>query len=155
MAFKTHRHLAWLAIAVGTLTFTQFGAVITQALFSPAHAQEITETDVANYANAVFDIEVLRIAAYDAADQTLITAGSEVGVSETPLSCTASDMSDMPDMAKPDQVSLRTVLVEFCNEASDAVRANSLTPQEFNAITAAHQADPALAEQIQAVLSDL
>lgn len=155
MTFKTHRHFAWIAVAVGALAFTQVGSLITQGLLSPARAQEITETEVANYANAVFDIEVLRIAAFDAADQALVAAGSEIGVAGTPLSCTASEISDMPDMPKPDQVSLRTVLVEFCNEASEAVEANSLTTSEFNAITAAHKEDPALAERIQAVIGDL
>lgn len=155
MTFKIHRHFAWLAVAVGALAFTQVGSLITQGLLSPARAQEITETEVANYANAVFDIEVLRIVAFDAADEALVAAGSETGVAATPLSCTASDIADMPDMPKPDQVSLRTILVEFCNEASDAVKANSLTIDKFNAITAAHKEDPALTEQIQAMLGDL
>lgn len=156
MIFKhRHRHFAWLAIALSTLAFTQLGALVTQGLVSPALAQEITETDVANYAQTVLSIEDLRIAAYGAANDVLVAAGSEEGILSTTLSCAANRMSDMPDLPKADRVSLHAVLVEFCNEASEIATANNLTPRQFNEITAAHRDDPAIAEQIQAVMSEL
>ncbi len=156
MTSQTHRrHFAWLALALSTVAIAQLGSLVTQGLSSPAHAQDITETDVANYAQTVLSIEDLRIVAYGAANDVLVAAGLEEGILETRLSCANNKMSDMPDVPKADRVSLRTVLVEFCNEASEIATANNLTSQQFNEITAAQKADPAIAGQIQAAMSEL
>lgn len=151
-----HRHrFAWLALALSTVAIAQAGSLITQSFSSPAHAQDITDTDVANYAQTVLSIEDLRLVAYGAANDVLVAAGLEDGILETRLSCANHRMSDMPDLPKADKVSVRTVLVEFCNEASAIAADNNLTSQQFSDITAAQKDDPALAEQIQAAMSGL
>ncbi|MEM9091550.1 MAG: DUF4168 domain-containing protein [Cyanobacteria bacterium P01_F01_bin.53] len=153
---------AWLAVALGALTFTavgiptRVGGLVEKSLVPAAQAQaRVTEDDVANYARAVFDIEASRTAAYESAANILASADSELDLLETPLSCTSARLSDMPDIPRADRVELLTVLVNFCNEASEIAEVNNLTPKRFNSITAAHQEDAELAERIQSEISSL
>ncbi|MGC1307288.1 MAG: DUF4168 domain-containing protein [Phormidesmis sp.] len=153
MAFQTYRfNRTGLALALAALTLTQLGLLTHQNV---AQAQAFTDDDVANYASAVFDIEVRRQEAYTTASDILVAAGSETDILEMTLSCQQTRMSDMPDIPRADRVDLRTVLVEYCNDASQLAEANDLTPDRFNSITAAHQGDPELAERIQTAISEL
>lgn len=163
MTMNSYRYAsAWLAVALGALTFTssgipsRLGGLMVKNLVPAAHAQAaITDDDVANYARAVFDIEASRTAAYEAAANILASADSELDLLETPLRCTSARLSNMPDIPRADRVELLTVLVNFCNEASGVAEVNNLTPKRFNSITAAHQDDAELAERIQAEISSL
>lgn len=153
-----------LAVASGTflsaLTFAQLGSLLstghTSALMPAAHAQTMTDEDVTNYAHAIAKIEAQRKLAYEAASDVLAAAGSEKGVLETPLSCQAHQLKDMPSsLAKTNRLSLLKILVDFCREARSTAEADSLTPKRFNSITAAQQADPKLAERIKTAISKL
>ncbi|MEL6813508.1 MAG: DUF4168 domain-containing protein [Cyanobacteria bacterium J06598_3] len=150
-----------LAIALGAFTFTALNSSplrqtqVSQTLVPAAQAQALTDTDVANYARAVVDIEEIRLSAYEAASDILTSAGSETDILETPLSCDAARMVNMPDIPRVDRLDLLTVLVEFCNSAAQLADDNGLTQKRFNSITAAHQEDADLAERIQAEISSL
>lgn len=165
MTLKNRRYRrTLLAVASGTflgvLTSTQLGSLLStghvSAFMPAAHAQAMTDEDVTNYAQAVAKIEGQRQIAYAAASDVLAAAGSEKGVLETPLSCQAHQLKDMPnDLAKTDRLSLLKILVDFCREARSTAEADSLTPKRFNSITAAQQADPKLAERIKTAISEL
>ena len=150
----------WFAIALGSLCAVQFAAMIARWQghsfgVSPVQAQEstrFTEENVTGYANTVAAIEPLRVAAYGAASDTLVNAGSEVSLIDNPLRCTTSEVSDMPGTDETVQVELLTILVKYCNEAKDIAEANGLTPQMFNTMTAAHREDSELASRIRAAI---
>ncbi len=152
--YPFHRIGVALSLSVLTLGFVIAPKVIP-GLMPPAQAQAILDEEVTNYAKAVSEIEPLRLTAYEKANDILVAAGVESGILETPLKCTATDLSDMPDVPRPDQVELRTTLVNFCNDASQIAETHDLTPLRFNSITAAHQEDADLAERIQKAISDL
>lgn len=149
-----------LSIALGALTFTQLGSFLGSGQivgFLPAaHAQEFTDEDVTNYAAAVVEIEAQREEAYAKASDILTAAsGNDESILETPLSCGAAKLSDMPDIPRPDRVDLQAILIEFCEAARLTAESNNLTPKRFNSITAAHKADPDVAERIQTAISEL
>ena len=139
--------------AVGALVLTPL-VFSAQRLTAQAQAL-ITDEDVADYARAVTAIEPLRQEAFAAASDILTSADSNLSLLDYPLSCTEAQLDAMPDISRADRVSLRTVLVEFCNEASQLAEENNLTPLRFNTITTAHQADPDLTARIQAEIGTL
>lgn len=146
----------WLGLVIaGAASFAQLSLWMASGHIPAAYAQSFNDDEVASYARAVFDIEVKRIAAYETASDILAAADSELSILETPLSCTNSRLSDMPDLERAERIDLRTVLVTFCNEASQIAEDNDLTPKTFNAITAAHREDEELAARIQDAISNL
>ena len=155
MIFQTrykNRLGIWFAIAFGSLCAVQFAAMMAR---SPVQAQEstrFTEENVADYANTVAAIEPLRVAAYGAASDALVNAGSEVSLIDNPLRCTNSEVSDMPGTDETVQVELLTILVNYCNDAKDIAEENGLTPQMFNTMTEAHREDSELASRIRAAI---
>lgn len=150
------RYSRWVGAAiVGACTFAQLSLFLAAGSIPAAHAQSFNDDEVVNYARAVFEIEAQRTEAYEAASDILATADSELSILETPLSCTNSRLADMPDLERAERVELRTVLVNFCNAASQVAEDNDLTPKTFNAITAAHREDEDLAARIQAAISEL
>ncbi|MGB3295325.1 MAG: DUF4168 domain-containing protein [Phormidesmis sp.] len=157
MTLKTHRRQrTWLMIVLGALTCTQIGFMLAQQPLPSAYAQSYTEDDVTNYARAVAGIEPRRQEAYGAANDILASAnGGELSILDAPLKCTATRMSDMPDVPRASRVDLRTVLVDFCNDASAIAEENDLTAKRFNDITQAHRQDPELAARIQAAIAAL
>ncbi|MEO1682597.1 MAG: DUF4168 domain-containing protein [Cyanobacteria bacterium J06631_12] len=144
-----------LALALGALAGAQLWFWLGSAHLPTAYAQAITDDDVANYARAVFEMEAERVNAYELASDILTSADSELNILETPLSCQQARLSDMPDISRADRIDLRAVLVTFCNEAQTIAEANDLTPKRFNAITAAHREDEALAGRIQEAIQAL
>ncbi|MFK8185702.1 MAG: DUF4168 domain-containing protein [Phormidesmis sp.] len=146
-----NRHRALLAIAFTTFALTTLPFIQNRA----AHAQDFTDTDVANYARAAVEIEAARQAAFEDASNILAAADSDASILDIQLSCDATRMGNMPDLPRPDKVDLRTVLVNFCNSAREIADAHALTPQRFNRITQAHREDPALTERIQAEIAGL
>ncbi|MEO0768274.1 MAG: DUF4168 domain-containing protein [Cyanobacteria bacterium J06649_4] len=149
MRSRPKRHFVWCAIALSTLTLTQLSLLLTSQRIPAAHAQAITDDDVINYARAVLAIEAERETAYALASDILASSDTEIDILETPLRCTNARLKDMPDLSKNDRVDLRTVLVTFCNNAKQIADDNDLTPKRFNAITASHREDEALAERIK------
>ena len=145
-----NRHRTLIAIAFAT--FAVAPALIQVRV---AYAQDFTDTDVANYARAVFEIEAVRQATYEAASDILAAADSEVSILETRLSCNATRMSDMPDIPRPDKVDLQRALVNFCNSAIEIADSRALTPSRFNRLTEAHRDDSELAERIRAEIAGL
>ena len=151
-----NRGFSWLGLALaGAASFAQLGLLAISAHIPAAYAQSFNDDEIASYARAVFEIEASRVSAYEAASDILAAADSELSILETPLSCANSRLSDMPDLERAERVDLRTVLVTFCNEASQIAEDNDLTPKTFNAITAAHREDEELATLIQAAVSEL
>ncbi|NJM96663.1 MAG: DUF4168 domain-containing protein [Phormidesmis sp. RL_2_1] len=148
-----------LFIALGTIATVQTVSLLVphpiSGIVPAAQAQATSDEEISNYARAVIDIEVIRKDTYAAASDILVAAGSEADILETPLSCTATRISDMPDIPRVDRVDLRTALVNFCNEASQIAEANDLTPQRFNSITAEHREEPELAARIQTAMGEL
>ncbi len=150
-----HRLRFWLAIALGSFCAVQLVALMAR---SPAQAQEAaltTDEDIAHYATVVAAIEPLRKAAYEDASNVLAAANSEVSLVDNRLSCLNSKVEDMPKVDAEDQVALQRILVKYCNAASKLANENGLTPQRFNAITAKHREDSALAQKIRAAISDI
>ncbi len=139
--------------AVGALILTPL-VLLAQRPSAQAQAL-ITDEDVADYARAVAAIEPLRQEAFATASDILISADSNLSLLDYPLNCTEAQLDAMPDIPRADQVSLRTVLVEFCNEASQLAEENNLTPLRFNTITTAHQEDSDLTARIQAEIGTL
>ena len=139
-----------IAIALAT-------GILTQALppTKTAYAQDFTDTEIANYARAVIEIEAARQATYEAASDILAAADSDIDILDTRLSCNATRVRDMPDIPKPDRVDLRITLVNFCNRAREIADEHALSAQQFNQIRAAYRDDSALAERIQAEISEL
>ncbi len=152
---KYRAHRAKLAIALSALTIAQLSLLLTSKQTLPAYAQALTDEDIASYARAVIDIEATRIAAYSEASDILTAANSELSILDIPLGCVRNRLSDMPDIPKADRTELRTVLVNFCNEASQLAEESNLTPQRFNSITEMHREDPEVAARIQAAIGDL
>ena len=140
-------------VAVGALILTPL-VLLTQRPSAQAQAL-ITDEDVADYARAVAAIEPLRQEAFATASDILTSADSNLSLLDYPLSCTEAQLDAMPDIPRADRVSLRTVMVEFCNEASQLAEENNLTPLRFNTITIAHRDDPDLAARIQAEIGTL
>jgi len=137
--------------------FLNLGAAASRplSLMPVAYAQEFTDDDVINYANTVVSIEAQRIADYETASDILAASGGEVDILEAQLSCQAHKLSDMPDIPRASRVDLQAVLVEFCEGSRLSAESNDLTAKRFNSMTAAHRADPALAERIQGAISEL
>lgn len=141
----------WGLVAIALTTVTSFS--FAQRL---AHAQaDFSDTDIANYVRAVAEIEEVRLAAYESASDVLAAADSEADIIDTTLSCGATRMSDMPEMSRSERVALRTILVDFCNEASEIADSHALTASVFNQITQAHREDEELSSRIQAEIAVL
>ena len=165
MTLKNQRYRrTLLAVASGTLlsalALTPLGSLLNTGHLSKivpaAHAQAVTDEDVSNYARAIAAIEGQRKTAYAAASDVLAAATNQADISETPLSCQAHQLKDMPKaLSKSERVSLLTVLVNFCREARSTAAANNLTPEQFNSITAAQQEDTELASRIKTAISKL
>lgn len=145
----------WFALALGTLTLTQLGFLLTQNHIPAAYAQAYGDEEVTNYARSVINIEAERVEAYALASDILTSADSELSIVETPLSCTSARLADMPDVPRAARVDLRAVLVAFCNNAIQIAEENDLTSKVFNEMTAAQREDVELSGRIQDAIASL
>ena len=107
---------------------------------STAYAQNITRTELENYARSVLAIENIRQSAYNDIKQI-------VGSNDTPaISCNKQDsLNKLPD-------NIQGIAVNYCNQSKKIVESNGLTIARFNAITVKIQEDADLKGQIQAEL---
>ena len=143
----------WLALVFGTLT--QIGLFLADRQLPSAHAQSYSDDEVASYARAAASIETERLEAYELANDILTSADSELSIVDTPLNCTSTRLADMPDISRENRVDLRDVLLAFCNNASQVVEENDLTPKAFNEMTAAHRENAELLDRIKAAIAAL
>ncbi len=155
LRLKISRSLLAGLFVTGSLTMAQLALLLAGNQLPAAYAQSFSDDEIVSYARTIVEIEAERTAAYEAASDILAAADSDLSILDTPLRCTNNRMADMPDIDRAARVELRTVLVTFCNGASELAAANDLSAETFNAITAAHREDEELAAQIQAAISDL
>lgn len=116
-----------------------------------AQDSNISAEEISGYAAAVLQMDSPRNEAYSQI-KTLLT-GTGYDVNSIDMSCTGT--ASLNQLPRNLRGSVRTVVVDYCNQASTIVQANGLTVREFNAITAAHPQDPALAEQIRTAMIQL
>ena len=142
-----------------TLIQKQFVPTIT---FSAAQAQFSNDVvastdDITNYARSVLQIDGPRNQAYTEIKNILIEANLSGDRSNVALRCGSNrnisrNLSRLPRDVRPD---IRSIIVNFCNQARDIVVTNGLTVSDFNDITGAHRENPALANRIQEAMLNL
>jgi hypothetical protein len=116
-----------------------------------AYAQTFTNEEIKVYAESVLEMDDSRVQAYSEVSDVLTSAGYDV--TEYDLTCSnAQSLSDVPRAVRR---RVRTILVNYCNEARQIVEENGLTVQRFNALTQAHQEDPELTQRIQSEIVTL
>jgi hypothetical protein len=154
---QSHRILA--AAAAASLTVLSGGAGIQLPVASgitlgtAALAQDsgISPDEVIGYAASVLEMDGPRNEALAQINTLLTGTGQEI--SSIDMSCTGT--ANLNQLPRNLRNNIRTIVVNYCNQASAIVQANGLTVRRFNAITAAHPQDPALAEQIRAAMVQL
>lgn len=156
---SAHRRTA-LAAAIASLTVLAGGAGISiptatgnVTLGSAAWAQNssVSSEEITAYAASILEMEAPRNEALSQI-KTLLT-GTSYDISSIDLSCTGTaNLNQLPRNLRGD---IRTIIVNYCNRASDIVETHRLPRQRFNQITATYPQDQALAEQIRAAMIQL
>ncbi|MGB6013905.1 MAG: DUF4168 domain-containing protein [Nodosilinea sp.] len=147
-----------IAAAVASLSLlagagAQLPTAAGSATLGAAWAQDssVSQEEVIGYATSVLEMDAPRNEALGQI-RTLLT-GTGQDLSSIDMSCTSTaSLSQLPRNLRS---SVRTVVVNYCNQAGDIVEANGLTVRQFNAITAAYPQDPSLTDQIRAAMIDL
>lgn len=122
-------------------------------LGSAAFAQglNVSQEEIMGYARSVLEMEGPRTDAYREI-QSLLT-GTNVSINSISLRCTTTNsLNELPRSVRNN---VRTIVVNYCNQASRIVQSNGLRTERFDAITAAYPQDDTLAEQIRAALMQL
>jgi hypothetical protein len=147
-----------IAAAVASLSLlagsgVQLPTAVGGATVGAVWAQDsnVSPEEVAGYAASVLEMDSPRNEAYSQI-RTLLT-GTSQDISRIDMSCTST--ASLNQLPRNLRSNVRTIVVNYCNQASKIVQANGLTVRRFNAITAAHPQDPALAEQIRAAMIEL
>ncbi len=110
---------------------------------SAAHAEDVTDTEVTEYARSVLQIEPYRQDAY-AKIKKIIGSGNV-----PKIACSQPDsLSTLPDDAQ-------AAAVAYCEQSNSIVQKNGLTISRFNAITIKVQSDPDLKNRVQDQLRSL
>ncbi|WOD40526.1 DUF4168 domain-containing protein [Nodosilinea sp. E11] len=151
----SNRTLA-LAAVVASLTVLAGGAGVPSpvaegvTLGAVAQAQDsgISPEEVMGYAASVLEMDSPRNEAFSQI-KTLLT-GTSHDINAIDMSCTGT--ANLNQLPRALRNNVRTIVVNYCNQASTIVQANGLTVRRFNAITAAHPQDPSLAEQIRTAM---
>jgi len=154
----SHRALA-VAVTAASLAVLASGAGVQLpvaggiTLGAAAYAQDsgVSPEEVAGYAASVLEMDSPRNEALAQINTLLTVTGQDIGSID--MSCTGT--ANLNQLPRSLRTSVRTVVVDYCNQASSIVQANGLTVRKFNSITAAHPQDPALAEQIRAAMVQL
>jgi hypothetical protein len=134
----TRRLIATSAIALTAISLTACGSDSSDPAETETGAPAPEQTIA--YARALWEIERERAAAYDA-----LTA--EIASDKLPaLTC------DQPKSLKVLRGTARDIAVEFCNTARSIVERTRLTPEAFNELTQAREADPTLQAAIDTEL---
>jgi hypothetical protein len=115
-----------------------------------AQAQDnsVSREDIDSYAASVLEMDPYRTEAYTQIKNLL--SGIDHDMSAVDMSCSGTaNLSQLPRSVRSE---VRSIIVNYCNQASRIVQRNGLTVQQFNEITAAYPQDPGLAEQIRTAL---
>lgn len=118
--------------------------------FSSAQAQTstFTEEEINSYAAAVLQMDGPRNQAYTQIKDLLTSVGEDV--SSVDMTCT--DTRSLNNLPRSVRQQVRTLVVNYCNQAQKIVETNGLTVSRFNDITETHRQDPELAAQIRTAL---
>ncbi|WP_017301058.1 DUF4168 domain-containing protein [Nodosilinea nodulosa] len=111
----------------------------------------ISPEEVTGYAASVLQMDSPRNEALSQI-KSLLT-GTDQDINSIDMSCTGT--ANLNQLPRNLRSSVRTIVINYCNQASQIVESNGLTVRRFNAITAAHPQDPALAEQIRSAMIEL
>ncbi|MBW4460796.1 MAG: DUF4168 domain-containing protein [Nodosilinea sp. WJT8-NPBG4] len=157
---SVHRRTLVLAAAIASLTVLSGGAGVSiptvsgnVTLGAAAQAQNssVSSDDITGYAASVLEMEAPRNEALSKI-KTLLT-GTSHDISSIDLSCKgAANLNQLPRSLRSD---VRTIIVNYCNQARTIVQSNGISTEDFNRITGAYPQDPALAEQIRAAMVEL
>lgn len=149
---------AVMAAAVASLSLlagagAQLPTAAGNVTLGSAWAQDsgISQEQVIGYATSILEMDAPRNEALSQI-RTLLT-GTGQDLASIDMSCTGT--ANLNQLPRNLRNNVRTIVVNYCNKASDIVKANGLTPREFNEITAAYPQDPALTEQIRAAMIEL
>lgn len=114
-----------------------------------AHAQgALTEEEVYSYAAAVLQMDGPRNQAYTEIKDLLMSVNQDVN--SVDMTCTQTrSLNNLPRSVRQQ---VRTLVVNYCNQAQDIVENNGLTVSRFNEITEIHRQDPDVAAQIRTAL---
>ncbi len=144
----TPRPLRWL---VGTsISLVAIASLPLSTFWQKGYAQSFTDEEIGNYAKAVLGMENIRKNAY--AEISDLMRSQQLDVTRYSLSCPRAKTVDLPrSVRRP----VRILLINYCNNAKKLVEDTGLTVTLFNSITATHEKDEALAEQIQLEIARL
>jgi hypothetical protein len=125
----------------GTLNGLSDSLSFNLSFDSTAYAQAaITDSEIQSYARSVLQIEPIRQAAYDGIKRA---SGAEV----PPILC------HRPSSLNSLDPNIRSIAIDYCNQAIAIVESNNLTITRFNEITVAHKSDAGLAGRIQQAMA--
>ncbi|MBD2109654.1 DUF4168 domain-containing protein [Nodosilinea sp. FACHB-13] len=157
---SAHRRTLVLATAIASLTVLAGGAGVSiptatgnVTLGAAAQAQNssVSSEEVTAYAASILEMEAPRNEALSQI-KTLLT-GTSHDISSIDMSCTGTaNLNQLPRNLRGD---IRTIIVNYCNRASEIVQSHGLPGRLFNRITATYPQDQALAEQIRAAMIQL
>jgi hypothetical protein len=110
-----------------------------------------TAEQIMGYAASVLEMDPPRTEAYNEIRTLLANTNHDVDTIDMTCSSTAG-LNQLPRSIRSD---VRTLVINYCNQASSIVQSHGLTTRQFNAITAAYPQDATLAEQIRTALIQL
>jgi hypothetical protein len=116
-----------------------------------AQGLNVSPEEIMGYARSVLEMEGPRATAYTEIQALL--SGTNVNINSISLRC--ADTNSLNQLPRGLRNDVRTIVVNYCNQASQIVQANGLRNERFDAITAAYPEDATLAEQIRAALMQL
>jgi len=113
-----------------------------------AQDNEISSDEISSYAASVLEMDPYRTQAYDQIKNLL--SGIDYDMSAVDMTCAGTaNLNQIPRNVRGE---VRSIIVNYCNQASRIVERNGLSVRRFNVITAAYPQDPGLAEQIRTAL---
>ena len=145
--------LPWPSTGVVTLGRSLLISLALSLLSTAAWAQalNVSAEEIMGYARSVLEMDGPRSTAYNEIKTLLSDTNYDVDA----IQMRCSETPNLNPLPRRLRRQVRSILVNYCNQASDIVRANGLRVDQFNAITAAYPEDATLAEQIRTVLIQL
>lgn len=104
-------------------------------LSNSAYAQDVSKSELANYAKAVLAMEPLRLSAYDEIKKIV---GSVPGI----VCNQQQSLRGLPKNAQG-------IAANYCNQSKKIVESNDLTISRFNSLTVQIQSDSDLQKKVQ------
>lgn len=145
--------LPWPGAGVATLGRSLLISLALSLLSTAAWAQgsNVSSEEIMGYARSVLEMDGPRNTAYN--EIKALLTGTNYDVTALQMRC--NETPNLNPLPRRLRRQVRSILVNYCNQAGDIVRANGLRVDQFNAITAAYPEDATLAEQIRTVLIQL